>query len=52
MTSDEAKRCLYSHNEVICNGINYERMTAIIYRLDESGRNIIVSAELLDKSKK
>lgn len=50
MTSDEAKKCLYSRKEVVCNGITYERMTAIIYRLDERD-NIIVSAELLDKNR-
>ena len=51
MTSEEAKKCLYSRNEVICNGITYKCITAIIYRLDESGKRILVSAELLDKSK-
>lgn len=51
MTSEEAKQCLYSRKEVVCNGINYERITAIIYRLDEAGKNIIVSAELLDKNR-
>lgn len=50
MTSEEAKECLYSHKEVVCNGIEYECITAIIYRIGDRG-NIIVSAELRDKSK-
>ena len=50
MTSEEAKQCLYSRKEVVCNDITYERMKAIIYRLDERD-NIIVSAELLDKNR-
>lgn len=50
MTGEEAKKCLLSRQEVICNGINYERIKGIIYRLDENN-NIVVSLELLDKSK-
>jgi hypothetical protein len=49
MTSEEAKKCLYTHEAVICKGITYKCITAIIYRLDPS-MNIIVSAELLDKN--
>lgn len=51
MTSEEAKQCLYSRAEVVCNGITYKCITGIIYRLDPSMRNIIVSAELLDKNR-
>lgn len=51
MTSEEAKQCLYSRAEVVCKGITYKCITGITYRLDESGKNIIVSAELLDKNR-
>lgn len=51
MTSEEAKQCLFSRSAVVCKGIEYKRLTAIIYRLDESGKHILVSAELLDKSR-
>lgn len=51
MTSEEAKQALYSRVAVVCNGVHYKYITAIMYRLDEAGRNIIVSAELLDKNK-
>ena len=50
MTSEEAKKCLFSRAEVICNGVTYERMSAIIYRVDDKD-NIKVSAELLDKNR-
>ena len=48
MTSEEAKKYLYSRSEVICNGIEYKCISAIIYRID-ARNNIVVSAELLDK---
>lgn len=51
MTSEEAKQALYSRAEVVCKGITYKCITGIMYRLDEAGRNILVSAELLDKNK-
>ena len=51
MTSEEAKQCLYSRVEVVYKGMRYRYITGIMYRLDESGRNIIVSAEMLDKNK-
>lgn len=50
MTSEEAKKCLMTRQEVMCNGLNYERISAIIYRLDERD-NIVISAELLDKNR-
>ena len=49
MTADEAKQSLFSQTPVTYNGIQYRKMTAIIYRVGENG-NLIVSAELLDKS--
>lgn len=51
MTAEEAKKSLYSKQAVIHNGIRYDKVTAIIYRLDNND-NIMVSAELLDKSKR
>ena len=51
MTSDEAKQYLYSRKAVVYNGIEYARINGIVYRLDETGKHIIVSAELLDKCK-
>lgn len=51
MTAEEAKKCLYSKQAVMCNDIRYDEISAIIYRLD-SNKNIVISAELLDKSKR
>lgn len=51
MTAEEAKKCLYSKQAVICNDVRYDEISAIIYRLDNN-KNIMVSAELLDKSKR
>jgi hypothetical protein len=51
MTSDEAKSCLFEQCAVVYDGARYERITAILYRLDEAKRNIIVSAEILDKNR-
>lgn len=50
MTSEEAKECLYTHEAVICKGIEYKGVSAIVYRLDPVTKKIIVSAELLDKN--
>lgn len=50
MTGEEAKKYLISRQAVIYKDMKYERISAIIYRPDEKN-NIIVSAELLDKSK-
>jgi hypothetical protein len=50
MTSEEAKECLYTHEAVICKGIEYKGVSAIVYRLDPITKKIIVSAELLDKN--
>lgn len=50
MTGEEAKGCLYSQCRVVCGNIVYEKISAIVYRLDYATKNIIVSAELLDKN--
>lgn len=50
MTNDEAKKALFEKLPVKHNGIEYARITAIIYRCDQNGGgNLLVSAELLDK---
>ena len=48
MTSEEAKKCLYNRAPIKYKGIIYKRIKAIRYTLDESGKNIVVSAELKD----
>ena len=48
MTNDEAKTLLFSGKPVQFKGIEYQRITAIIYRV-VNGR-VLVSAELLDKN--
>ena len=48
MNSEEAKKCLYNKNPIRYKGIIYKRIKAIRYTLDESGKNILVSAELKD----
>lgn len=48
MTNEEAKKALFEQLPVKHNGIDYARITAIIYRCDNQGE-LLVSAELLDK---
>ena len=48
MTNEEAKQAFMQRISVVCNGIKYERISAIIYRLNESD-DVDVYAELLDK---
>lgn len=48
MTNDEAKQAFFDHVPVIWNGIEYNCISAIIYRFDSYG-NLVVSAELFDK---
>ena len=49
MTSEEAKIALQNKSPVVCGGIEYKRLTAIIYRYSDKGK-FLVSAELLDKN--
>ena len=51
MTGEEARNALFNRTPVIFKGIEYQRITAIIYRCDKDN-NLIVSAELLDKNKR
>ena len=50
MTNDEAKTALLKRTPVVCNGIEYLCISAIIYRYDKHD-NLIISAELKDKNK-
>lgn len=48
MTNEEIKGAFSKQSPVICGGIEYARISAIIYRHDAKGK-IIISAELKDK---
>lgn len=50
MTGEEAKRCLLSKRPVIHDGIRYEKISALIFTLDDSD-NLVTLAALIDKSK-
>lgn len=50
MTNEEAKEALQNKTPVVCGGIEYKRLSAIIYRYNDKGK-FLVSAELLDKNK-
>ena len=50
MTSDEAKVALRDRTPVVCGGIEYKYISAIIYRYNDKGQ-FLISAELLDKRK-
>ena len=47
MTAEEIKDALLKKYPVCANGIEYKRVTAVIYR--EHEKRIVVSGELLDK---
>ena len=51
MTNAEAKEALKKRTPVILNGIEYLYISAIIYRYDKN-RNLVISAELVDKNKR
>lgn len=48
MTNEEIKEAFSKQSPVICGGIEYARISAIIYRYDTKGK-FIISAELKDK---
>ncbi len=48
MTADEAKKAYYAETPVIHSGIEYERISALIYRKPKGGAPYI-QLELLDK---
>lgn len=48
MTNEELKEALLQRFPVVCRGITYDHISAIIYRAT-NGR-IVVTAELMDKN--
>lgn len=48
MTSEELKKAFLDRVPVMCAGIEYKKISAIIYRHDRYGK-VQVSAELLDR---
>ena len=49
MTGEEAKKALYNRLPIVWRECEYQRITAIIYRLDDRN-NLIVSAEMRDQN--
>jgi hypothetical protein len=49
MTNDEIKKAWFDGTPVFHQGIQYQRISALIYRLD-SNKKIITTTELLDKN--
>lgn len=49
MTSEEIKKAWFDQIPVFNNGIRYNRINALIYRLDRN-KKIVASAELLDQN--
>lgn len=49
MTNDEAKEAFRNRTPVYYNGVQYLKITAIIYRYDQYDNHLLVSAELLDR---
>lgn len=55
MTSEEIKQAMHEFKPVKYKGIEYERITAYTYRVNETHRRgkykIVMQCELLDKNK-
>ena len=51
MTNEEAKLALKNRTPVVFNNTEYLYISAIIYRYDKN-HNLVISAELTDKSKR
>lgn len=49
MTNDETKKAWINKQPVTCNGIDYTKISALIYRLNDNGE-MTLSVELLDKN--
>ena len=49
MTNDEIKACLYDRRPVVHNGVKYDYVSAITYRVENG--HVSVKAELMDKTK-
>ena len=50
MTGAELKAALMEEYPAVYAGITYQKITALIYRKAGQGKNIQVSAELLDRN--
>ena len=50
VTNNEAKAALLEECPAVYAGITYQKITALIYRKAGQGKNIQVSAELLDRN--
>ena len=48
MTNDETKKAWLNKQPITCKGIDYTKISALIYRLNENGE-MTLSVELLDK---
>lgn len=49
MTREELKAAFMEEAPVLSGGIEYQKITALIYRKERGGRGLIVQAELLDR---
>lgn len=50
MTVNELKRAFMAECPVTFGGITYQKITAVIYRKTQNGKDIHVQGELLDKN--
>lgn len=50
MTREELKAAFFEECPVVHSGIEYQKVSAIIYRKNPKGNSLIVQAELLDRS--
>lgn len=49
MTREELKAAFMEEAPVLSGGIEYQKITALIYRKERGGCGLIVQAELLDR---
>lgn len=49
MTREELKAAFMEEAPVLSGGIEYQKITALIYRKERGGRGLNVQAELLDR---
>lgn len=50
MTHDEAKAAFMEECPVVYGGVTYQRISALIYRKNHTGRGLRIQAELKDNS--
>ena len=48
MTNEEAKQAFFDETPVMCGGIRYKYISAVIYKKD-ANKKVIVSVELCDR---